>query len=792
MRSVERRISAARQAAATIPFSYNEKLAGDILADKVRHPTAPVEITWQTALYQKDSLARQYARIMVDFPDVTKATDGTDIPIMGYELWGRDDTTNFLDATTDAAPGLAAPGLTIPSLASTPAMIAKASSAQGPMKRLVTSTDSSLRVDSLIPGTIWTFQIRAIGRFTTAPGDFSPTFQVQMDEDTTPPPQPTVPKLTANRGTIKIEWDGMAVTGAMPADFAYLIVAYGDSSSPINDGTRFFRGGGLAVISETDYYTPQFVRFRAVDLSGNLSPWSEQAVAYTQPLVDTDVILSKIDGAKTALSNIDAAASILTGTVLTRHLVITEDMTAALAQFLHVKAGMIEANAVSADSIATGSITATKLQTDLALITNIIAGNPSGEHASMEPTGFKVYGKSPDDGHPYEVVSMGVADSDDLFAITDSTGTKVAQIDVDGVGTFQTVDAKNELYYKGTELQVTLDSMPKGIVNWNQFGVGSVWPTLGSGGGEVGLFEIGWETPETIPRMYAVNVPPILIKSLSGSPGRHGLVMRMTTDGTPPTVANGQVVARSYHSGVPSGDYATGSFNNVLISSKNGPYIRILISLIATVGSSVDGTIMEISVEDMGVQVPTGGSITTGGITPTAGGGTGGVTAPPANPVVTRTLEYSTIANGIRSFLPDDSQYAYNVGKGYQGLSPAGYGNLRSMYCFPSVTGALAGATISDIWVYFYFEHWYANAGGYAKIGLHPNSSVPGTWNTTNTLQVTSPLLPKASGRYVRLPSSTYAGFQSGAWKGATLLGDSSYNSYGIANAAKLKIKYTK
>ncbi|QWY82775.1 minor tail protein [Arthrobacter phage SilentRX] len=307
MRSIERRLEAARRGASSIPFSYNEQLRGDILADKLRHPTAPVEVTFQTSFYSEPGLSKPIARIDVDFPDVTKATDGSDIPIMEYELWGRDDTTNYLEATTSAVAGLAAPGLTFPGLANTQAMRDKAAKALAPFRRLTVSQASSLRADKLKPGSVWTFKVRAIGRYTVDPGEFSPEFQAQMISDVIPPPQPTVPKLSASHGTITIEWDGLSVAGAMPGDFSHLVVAWGPDAAPLAEGARFFRRG-LWVVSDLDYYAPLHVRFQAVDYSGNTSPWSEEAVAFTKPLVDTDVILSELDGNKTKIRNVAAEA----------------------------------------------------------------------------------------------------------------------------------------------------------------------------------------------------------------------------------------------------------------------------------------------------------------------------------------------------------------------------------------------------------------------------------------------------------------------------------------------------
>lgn len=319
MRSIERKVQSAQRASSSIPLSYNEALKEDILADTVRHPAAPVEITYQTALYTEAGLARKHARVMVDFPDVTKATDGTDIPIMQYELWGRDDSTNYLEATTSAVAGLAAPGLTFPGLAATQEQQDKAAAAISPWKFLSASPLSTLTHTGLIPGSVWTFMVRALGRYTTAPGDWSAEFQVQMTDDTTPPPQPTAPELTASGGVITVKWNGLSTNGAMPADFDHLVVAAGTASSPTTPVATFYRGGGLTAISGLEYYVPHFVRFQAVDQSGNRSPWSEQSSAYTAPLVDTDVILSEIDANKTIIRNLSGET-------------LSEDLAASLEQ----------------------------------------------------------------------------------------------------------------------------------------------------------------------------------------------------------------------------------------------------------------------------------------------------------------------------------------------------------------------------------------------------------------------------------------------------------------------------
>lgn len=368
------------------------------------HPTAPIELTYQTSLYL-DSEGRWQVRFMLDFPDVTKSTTAVDIQIEQYELWGRPVSGMLLALTTDAVAGLAAPGATLPGLASTPANM-EIANLDLPWQLQSVNAESYFRVDGFEPGTLWEFRARAIGRGMATPGNWSIVVQVQMLADTVPPSQPTAPILTVQRGTITATWDGQAVTGAMPADFRYAILAHGTDTSPTHEIARFGRGGGFKVVANIPYYDPQFFRLKAVDEAGNESPWSEQAVAYTSPLVDADVILSTIDAAQTHLKNIDAGVSILPNTIITEHLVVTEEMTAAIANFLHVRADMLEANEIWADSawfgvadailvrsdmfegkaFTGGTFTGTLFQTDIEDVTGlkmdglgIRAWNPGGE-----------------------------------------------------------------------------------------------------------------------------------------------------------------------------------------------------------------------------------------------------------------------------------------------------------------------------------------------------------------------------------------------------------------------------
>lgn len=367
---IERKIRESRNGPITLIRDVEERVVEQEQVN-TRVPAAPVEVTTQTATYSATTGIGNYnyraVRLLVDFPDVTKATDGTNITIERYELWARETTPTPLEATTSAVPGLAVPGLTIPGLAATDAAKERdeINKRAAEWAMIATSTESGFRAEDFVPGSTWEFAVRAIGTETIQPGRYSALFTVVMTKDTTPPPQPLPPVVVSERGTLIISSNGQAVTGAMPSDFSYMVLAQGTGTSPTNEVARFGRNGGTYVAADLAYYDTQFFRLQAVDESGNRSPWSEQAIGYVEPLVDTDVILSEIDAAKTHLINVDAGVSILEDTIITKHLRITEDMSASIGKFLYLKAGQIDVNDLWADQAFLGVAEARLFRGDL-------------------------------------------------------------------------------------------------------------------------------------------------------------------------------------------------------------------------------------------------------------------------------------------------------------------------------------------------------------------------------------------------------------------------------------------
>lgn len=229
-------------------------------------PAAPVEITANGSLYE-DASGAWRGRIDVDFPDVVFSTDGKPVTVTGYEMFGYEEA--LFEGST-------------------------------PVWQQYGGSDTSsiTRVD-LPPGLWYVMKVRAVG------GEWSSTFRVRTAHDTTPPPQPTKPTAEVFLGAITVKWDGKAVTGEMPADFEAAVLCVDTEPSPGLDKavTRLDLHEKIFVITGAKYYTPVYIRLIAVDTSGNLSPWSEQVVAMTKPLVDADIILGEIDAGKTRIIN---------------------------------------------------------------------------------------------------------------------------------------------------------------------------------------------------------------------------------------------------------------------------------------------------------------------------------------------------------------------------------------------------------------------------------------------------------------------------------------------------------
>jgi hypothetical protein len=277
--------------------------------------------------------------------------------------------------------------------------------------------------------------------------------------------------------------------------------------------------------------------------------------------------------------------------------------------------------------------------------------------------------------------------------------------------------------------------------------------------------------------------------------------IRRTVDGSDPSFTNGSTVAETYLQPGASGWMATNplehrydNFTNNTVDVRFGAFITA-----SSCTAALRNTPAWMYVEDVGpVIVSTGTSVGAVQVTST------GTTTPPAATVKTYVKTYS--ANGWATYRSQNgalrgssSSVGDTASHIYQGYSSSGSynGDQRGLWTFPSITGDVGSGTITKVEAYIYFAHWYNNAGGTALIKVHGYGS--GGWPTGSTPSFTtatsSGSWPKPGGRWVTLPSSLYAGFKNGTYKGFGIgpAGSTSSTYYGYANTnAQLRVTYSK
>ena len=208
-------------------------------------------------------------------------------------------------------------------------------------------------------------------RARTAAGVYGPytTGTIAAGLDTTPPPQPSNPTVTAVTKGVRVKWDGAFAAGAaQPSDFDYVQVQY--FTGPTND-TGWIPAGRLGGAGELTVVTTGLsdvtVRLVAYDYSRNASTPSGTATVASAPVFNGDIFALAIDTGKLA--------------------------------DLAVATGKIGQNAVIGDKIATdaivarhitaGAITTAKL-TVAAMGDNLVTNADFSEPAA---TGYTLSGK---------------------------------------------------------------------------------------------------------------------------------------------------------------------------------------------------------------------------------------------------------------------------------------------------------------------------------------------------------------------------------------------------------------
>jgi hypothetical protein len=144
------------------------------------------------------------------------------------------------------------------------------------------------------------------------------------------------------------------------------------------------------------------------------------------------------------------------------------------------------------------------------------------------------------------------------------------------------------------------------------------------------------------------------------------------------------------------------------------------------------------------------------------------------------------------------SSFANEMNVGYNQGTGGSYGTQQSMAIFPNMTGDLAGASISGMSVTIHNHHWWYNAGGTVQIGFHGNTSMPGSFNIGAWPNITGTMTGGQTSTFA-IPSSAYASFISGAYRGINLHAPNSNATYygrfdgaGYSYPPKITVTYTK
>jgi hypothetical protein len=443
--------------------------------------------------------------------------------------------------------------------------------------------------------------------------------------------------------------------------------------------------------------------------------------------------------------------------------------------------------------------------------TRWIAGNELGSHVEITDTGFYAYSEDPTDGTPDLSVRVGTTDND-LFAITDQYGNTMASISDNGVASFQKVYALEDPeisgsrlignfinYQSPTEQQDAnpglMDLLPRGV---SGYGVYGNYTTLN---GTMGLFEISFQAEPG--RTYRITYSGNTFNIGAGAGINSGVMIRLvnptwSADGIyeapTPTFANGNVIGYSYAIGYSAarnitipGRIWTLRCNPMGISAGgelNAGIVKLLFVIVAQVNMVLNGAeVMELVIEDIGPDIPSTRLLNNSTSTT-------GQTSQPTSKTYTTTWNSTNYA----TYRADGSKRTdtTDVIQGYSSFNGDGEG----LWIFPStIAGVLSGATVKKVEVYAYANHWYYNSGGTALIKVHGYTSEPAT-SPSMTTATSSANWPKPGGRWVTLPSSFWAGFKSGAYRGFGVgpAGSSNLLYYGRFNGsgAKLRITYTK
>jgi hypothetical protein len=168
------------------------------------------------------------------------------------------------------------------------------------------SADTFANFSAVRPGQVIEIRVGAtdtVGNFS----GWSTTITHTTASDTSAPPVPSSPLLTALIGALRVEWNGLGQFGeAMPSDFRFVEVHVSTVSGfTPTSATLYDTIGSAAALGYTKgaYGVTQFVKFVGVDTSGNRSSASAQSSATPRQIQTPDYAALSIGSAQ--ISDLD-------------------------------------------------------------------------------------------------------------------------------------------------------------------------------------------------------------------------------------------------------------------------------------------------------------------------------------------------------------------------------------------------------------------------------------------------------------------------------------------------------
>ena len=338
----------------------------------MRTPAAPTGLVGDSSAFF-DTDGNVHAQVFLQWLPVITADNGSALEVMAYDVYVREEVPGspWVVLTTTAIPAAAWQPFSV--------------------------------------GSVWRFQVRAIGKYTVTPGLASDDVVVTMVTDATPPGVPSVPVVTSGLGIVHATWDGLVRSGSLsvapPIDFNRVEVAIGTSASPVVVVGALGSAGTVHVVADPG--TTQYARARAIDRSGNTSAWSASASVVVASVLDDPAV----------------AGAIADGSIIGAETVVADKIAAGAITADKIEAGAITASKIAAGAIDTAMLTVGTTIGDLADDVATLTGQVGDITGAVIINGAGVTITNGNSLNPHQVTI-----SNDRMAFT-ANGAEVAYID---------------------------------------------------------------------------------------------------------------------------------------------------------------------------------------------------------------------------------------------------------------------------------------------------------------------------------------------------------------------------